>query len=71
MTAAVVARPDQRGSRNPAAKLTEDDVREILELLDAGERQHDIAAQFGVSQCIVSKINTGEMWRHVEREGKS
>lgn len=51
-----------RGSKNPRAKLTEDDVRAILKspLLNK-----DVAAQFGVSRPVVSAIRSRKAWCHV------
>jgi hypothetical protein len=46
-------------------KLTEDDVIEIRVLLGFGVRQVQLAEQFGVSQYIISRINTGRIWKHV------
>jgi hypothetical protein len=47
------------------AKLTEDDVREVRELLAQGWTQTEIGKLFGVSQSQISLIKTGKEWRHV------
>ena len=54
-----------KGSEHACAKLTEDDVRCIRNLLLAGATQNLIARQFGVSETTVSDINTGKRWSHV------
>lgn len=52
------------GSRNGAAKLTEDDVLKIHAL--AGQRsQRQIARQFGVYQTTVRDVLIGKSWGHV------
>lgn len=56
----------QRGENNPMSKLTDDNVREIRQLLAAGVAQTEIAARFGVARTIISRIKLGEIWRHVK-----
>ncbi len=60
-------RKDNRiGSKNTQAILDEDKVREIKYFLEhAGMTQKEIADYFGVSQVIISQINTGKRWSHV------
>ena len=53
------------GEKNPTAKLTEKDVREISACLDAGMSQRKIAMAFGVHQVTISKINRGIRWSRV------
>ena len=53
------------GEKNPAAKLTENDVREISACLAAGMSQSKIARAFGVHQVTISKINRGLRWSRV------
>lgn len=57
--------PRMVGSGHVEAKLTDNDVRAIRALSDQGMFQRDIAARFGVSQTLVSKIVRGVSWRHV------
>ncbi|MGE3598815.1 MAG: HNH endonuclease [Dehalococcoidia bacterium] len=57
---------DQRGERNPYAKLTADDVRAIREALKGGESQSSIATRHNVSQSNISFIALGKSWRHVQ-----
>lgn len=55
-----------RGSRHPAAKLTEAQAREIRALYASGaETQKQLAHRFGVSTAIVGGICRGRRWRHV------
>lgn len=55
-----------KGQRNGNAKLTEDDVRAIRRRCEAGEKQADIAADYGITAGLVSQIHTRYSWRHVE-----
>lgn len=50
-----------RGTKNGNAKIDDDDVREIRRLRGKA-RQVDLAARFGISQAVVSKIQLGEAW---------
>jgi hypothetical protein len=53
------------GERHPLHKLTLEQIAEIRALYAAGGApQHVIAAQYGVSQAIISKIVRHEVWRH-------
>lgn len=54
-----------RGSSNASAKLSESDIPAIRQRLNRGETQSSIAASFGVSKGIISKIHKGINWRHV------
>ena len=58
------------GEKNPFAKLTADDVREIRRLCAGGRygggaNQRLIAAQYGVSQGCISAIVTRKVWAHL------
>ena len=55
----------QIGQRNGGAKLTNGQVYEIRVLAAAGEIQHKIAAKFGVSQAVISRIHTRKRWSHL------
>ena len=50
------------GSRNPASRLTEYDVRNIRALLSMGHMQCTIAKEYGVSRSAISMIATGMTW---------
>lgn len=51
-----------KGERNGAAKLTETQVREILELKDQGVMQKDAAPMFGVSKQCIQLIYDRKTW---------
>lgn len=61
-------RPANRTKRYPTgedargAKLTEDDVRDIRA---SAEMVKVLAARYGVSMVLISKIRLGDIWRHV------
>jgi DNA invertase Pin-like site-specific DNA recombinase len=55
----------QRGTKNPLAKLTEDDVRKMRAEYAAGARQVDLAARYGIWQGTVSSILRRRTWAHV------
>jgi hypothetical protein len=52
----------RRGSAVGTAALFESDVKAIRRALAVGRPQSAIAAEFGVSQTTVSKINLGKRW---------
>jgi hypothetical protein len=43
-------------------RLTATDIPKIRKMLAKGDKQHDIAARFGVNQGRISEINTGQAW---------
>lgn len=55
-------KPDQRGERNPYAKLTSEKIHQIR---NASGLQREIAKEFGLSKSQVSRIKRIETWRHV------
>lgn len=55
----------QRGSKSHRAKLNEQQVAEIKQLRSAGVSQYAVAAQFGVSREMISRIDRGKAWTHV------
>lgn len=54
-----------RGSKNGWAKLTEDQVREIRRLCQAGAVPKRLGSQFGVAETAIYSILNGRTWRHV------
>ncbi len=54
---------NQRGSRRPAAKLTEDVVRSIRSTTDKSHTQ--IAREFGVARSVITNVINRKAWRHV------
>lgn len=55
----------QHGEKSGAAKLTDNDVREIRNLLYRGERQSVIATRYGVSRPTIGYIKQSKTWTHV------
>ena len=53
------------GERSGSSKLTADCVLGIVRRLEAGDRQADIAKDYGVSAPVISYISTGKAWQHV------
>jgi predicted DNA-binding protein (UPF0251 family) len=53
------------GEQQGASKLTDEAVRQIRLLSDAGYQQKEIALRFGVHPSAVSKVLRHETWRHV------
>ena len=56
---------DQKGERNRAAKLTEEEVAHIKGMALAGHYQDEIASRFGITRENVSYI-VRKTWQHVE-----
>ena len=59
-------RESTQGSRHGRAVLTEEDVLDIRERADRGEKQKIIAQAYGVSQARISQILNGKAWTHVK-----
>jgi len=57
--------PNNAGTRNGMAKLTEEDVKQIKLLLKLGDTQLAIAKHFNISQGHVASIKAGTRWGHV------
>ena len=56
----------QTGERNPAAKLTTIDIREIRRIRsDELASTYEIARRFGISRPVVCKIIKNKLWRSV------
>lgn len=55
----------QRGAVHVEAVLTDEQVLAIRHLGAAGERQADIAAQYGVGISLISMILRGNRWAHI------
>lgn len=54
------------GELHHAAKLTEEQVKEIRKLADLGVNQTKIGIIFGVSQTTVTQIKCRRVWAHIE-----
>lgn len=59
------------GTKNGRAKLTEQDVLAVKELLKLGYTQRRIAEMFGVACSTVCYINQGILWRCLEEDDES
>ena len=57
-----------RGSRNPAAKLKEEDVPKIVQMRNSGMFYKDIADKFGISKVAIRNICIGKTWKHMKGE---
>jgi hypothetical protein len=57
-----------RGEASGRSRLTEDQVREIRDLMSKGATQRPVARLFGVSQSAISLIYRGINWAHIPRE---
>jgi len=53
---------DFQGEANGQAKLTEEEVREVRDLIIRGYSQRKIAKMYGVVQQTIGCINTGKSW---------
>lgn len=53
------------GPKNPCAKLTEHDVREIRRRFTNGEKADDLAAAFHVRFQHIYKLVSHQRWKHV------
>jgi len=58
--------PDWKGSNHPSARLTENDIKSVKELIDCGLTNNNVAEQFGVSSSMVSLIKRGHRWKHMD-----
>jgi len=59
---------DNGGERNGHAKLTEDEVKEIIQLGKTGKYLYrTLAAKFNVSRMTVSRVIQGKTWKHIPR----
>jgi hypothetical protein len=53
------------GEKNPAAKLTEEDVRALRKRAAAGETYTSLGRAFDVTNVMARMIATGKAWTHV------
>ena len=60
--------PAHIGSKNPQAKLTEQQVREIYA---STETQRVTARRYGVTQSLVSQIRNRQVWAHLWEKSAS
>lgn len=55
-----------RGEKHGMARVTADQVRVIRKRCEAGEKQRDVAADYGITQTAVYYIVHRKNWAHVE-----
>ncbi len=55
-----------RGSKNGAAKITEEIAKDIKKSLQEGVSGSYLGRKHGVSKAIISRIKCGKSWKHVE-----
>lgn len=55
------------GESHPNSKLSDNGVRHILKKLSDGFSTYQIAAEYNVTQSIISDINLGVAWKHIPR----
>jgi hypothetical protein len=58
-------RTGPRGSRNGSAKLKEDDILAIRQMIRNGMTKTEIASRFGVHRYQIYSIETGKTWSHI------
>lgn len=56
------------GARNPRAKLTDQDVKDIRELVASGLTNVEIAKRYGVTHSMISHIRTGRSWGRTKND---
>lgn len=54
-----------KGIQMPLAKLSEEDVIEIKNLLLSGMKQKDIAQKYNIHSSIISEIKNNKTWKHI------
>ena len=54
------------GEKSATVKLTEEQVKQIVNMLSAKVPQIRIAKAFNVHQSTISKINLGNRWQHIK-----
>ena len=55
-----------RGERNGMAKLTDEKVRLVRELVAAGRAYTEVAQLVGVHKMQVSRVRRGITWKHIQ-----
>jgi DNA-binding XRE family transcriptional regulator len=56
----------QKGAKNPNAKLTEAQVREIREKKRQGITHMELAKEYGVTKTTISMIHNKKLWPHIQ-----
>ena len=55
------------GENSPAAKLTEEQAKEIIELYNSGKTNIEIGLELHLSRQIVYRVTSGQTWTHLIR----
>ena len=58
--------PARKGSLRPGAKLTEQDIPVIRQLISQGVSGCEIGRRYGVHNSVISSVKRGLAWRHVK-----
>lgn len=58
--------PGLKGERNPAAKLTNEQVKEIRRLLYSSYKSREIEYKFNISKTIVSRIKLNKTYKDIK-----
>jgi transposase len=53
------------GEKHSRATLTDDQVRQIINLLAGGKARQEIADEFEVGRSVIDGIAKGQNWRHI------
>lgn len=56
------------GENHPNAEYSEEDIREICQMLQDGFRQVDIVRLKGVKKGLVTDLNTGRRWASISKD---
>lgn len=56
--------PERRGELHPLAKLTREQVNEILAKPFVFGSGKELAEKFGVSRALITRIRKGQLWNH-------
>lgn len=56
------------GEKNPGAKLTEQDIKEIRKRRNNKEKLHIIGNDYGLCIATVHEICNGKIWTHIKEE---
>lgn len=56
---------DDRGSKHPMAKLTEEQVLMIRKRLENGDKGCDLASEYNVHNMTISQIKLRKKWKHI------
>jgi len=54
-----------KGEQHTQAKLTEVDVSQIKRRLASGDKQKEIARDYGIDATVISRIKTRKIWKDV------